>query len=413
MCCCCPPAINALFCLWVQSGFSKGSVASALTFFPPEPAFYKFQRKDKDGNLLPDESEHGEDSDDDQSQELEHSPEVMERGDDDDSQQLISPTGSLPPGQPLEKKSNSNDTKKNDKSKVTGKKQDTERSPAQQLTDRSKELRQRGKRRNVRDALDAKNGVTYTLLLDPRISVPPRNGGMVQAVKVPSKGSHVATIIYRVPQEVVTPKTKTIIISHGNATDCGAMHVLQAILVHSLSVNVVLYDYSGYGESSGFPLENATYQDISVVYQYTLKHVANNDPTQIVLYGQSVGSGPSTYLCTKEQNVGGLILHSPLMSGMRVLTPSRALACLDIYPNINRIKNVNCPTMVIHGRLDEEVSVSHGVAMHNAVPEHLQRDPWWVPDRGHNDITEGPGKMAEYIRRLRAFLTSLDEIPLE
>ena len=64
--------------------------------------------------------------------------------------------------------------------------------------------------------------------------------------------------------------------------------------------------------------------------------------------------------------------------------------------------------MIIHGRLDEEVDVAHGVAMHKAVPNHLKRDPWWVPDRGHNDITEGPGKLAEYIGRLRNFLSTLE-----
>lgn len=87
---------------------------------------------------------------------------------------------------------------------------------------------------------------------------------------------------------------------------------------------------------------------------------------------------------------------------------ARALACLDIYPNIERIKKVKCPVMVIHGRLDEEVEVGHGVSLHQAVPEQFQREPWWVSDRGHNDITEGPGKLAEYIRRLRTFLLSLD-----
>ena len=85
-----------------------------------------------------------------------------------------------------------------------------------------------------------------------------------------------------------------------------------------------------------------------------------------------------------------------------------ALACLDIYPNIDRIKKVKCPVMIIHGRLDEEVDVAHGVAMHQAVPDDLKREPWWVPDRGHNDITDGPGKLSEYIQRLRRFLTSLD-----
>jgi fermentation-respiration switch protein FrsA (DUF1100 family) len=88
-----------------------------------------------------------------------------------------------------------------------------------------------------------------------------------------------------------------------------------------------------------------------------------------------------------------------------------ALACLDIYPNIDRIKKVECPVMIIHGALDEEVDVSHGQELHNAVSPHLRRDPWWVPDRGHNDITDGPGKLAEYVRRLRAFLDSLSTTP--
>jgi abhydrolase domain-containing protein 17 len=84
------------------------------------------------------------------------------------------------------------------------------------------------------------------------------------------------------------------------------------------------------------------------------------------------------------------------------------LACLDIYPNIDRIKKVHCPVMIIHGRLDQEVDMNHGIDMHKAVPTPHRRPPWWVPDRGHNDITEGRGKLAEYIRRLRQFLDSLD-----
>jgi abhydrolase domain-containing protein 17 len=65
--------------------------------------------------------------------------------------------------------------------------------------------------------------------------------------------------------------------------------------------------------------------------------------------------------------------------------------------------------MVIHGCLDQEVDVSHGQDMQRAVPLQYQRPPWWVSDRGHNDITDGPGKLAEYVRRLRGFVLSLDE----
>ena len=84
------------------------------------------------------------------------------------------------------------------------------------------------------------------------------------------------------------------------------------------------------------------------------------------------------------------------------------LACLDIYPNIDRIKKASCPVMIIHGRLDQEVDISHGVDLQKAVPPQYRREPWWVTDRGHNDVTEGSGKLAEYIRRIRSFLLGLD-----
>ena len=47
--------------------------------------------------------------------------------------------------------------------------------------------------------------------------------------------------------------------------------------------------------------------------------------------------------------IPGMILHSPILSGIRVLTASRLLACWDIYPNIDRIKDVKCYVFIIHG----------------------------------------------------------------
>lgn len=52
------------------------------------------------------------------------------------------------------------------------------------------------------------------------------------------------------------------------------------------------------------------------------------------------------------------MLHSPILSGMRVLTESRALSCLDIYPNVDRASRLMCPVMVMHGARDEEVGQS-------------------------------------------------------
>lgn len=304
MCCCCPSAISALFCLWLQSGCSKGTVAGALTFFPPEPALYQFERHTKDGTLLaPDED-------------APDPCEEKESGDNNNNSTDNENVGEI---------KDSNRTGPLEISETRDQTNAKMKSPIEQLTDQANERRLRSKERNIRDARDALFGVQYRLLLDPRLRVPPHDEHSIEAVKVPApKGVHVAAVIYRVLPERCTPTTKTILISHGNATDNGAMFPIQVILAHSLDCHVVSYDYSGYGESGGVPDEYATYRDIDAVFDYTVDRVANGKPENVILYGQSVGSGPCCYLVAKkEQKMGGMILHSPFTSGMRVLTPSR------------------------------------------------------------------------------------------
>jgi fermentation-respiration switch protein FrsA (DUF1100 family) len=137
----------------------------------------------------------------------------------------------------------------------------------------------------------------------------------IDAVKVPKKkGGYVAAIVYIVPESVRTEATKTIIYSHGNATEVGAMFP-QSIIAHNLECNVVSYDYSGYGESGGVPMEANTYTDIQAVFDWTVENVCNES--------RVVGSGSCCYPGCREEDLGGMILHSPFLSGMRVLTPSR------------------------------------------------------------------------------------------
>ena len=160
----------------------------------------------------------------------------------------------------------------------------------------------------------------------------------------------------KVPIMVFTcPGAKyTILFSHGNATDCGAMYQLYVMIATHLRVNVVGYDYTGYGASATYgvrPTEKQIYIDIETVYDYCIESKLVTDPgRELILYGQSVGSGPSCYLAPLRP-VAGVVLHSPIMSGLRVLTDSRALACFDIFPNINRIRGINVPLFVIHGEV--------------------------------------------------------------
>ena len=92
-------------------------------------------------------------------------------------------------------------------------------------------------------------------------------------------------------------------------------------LARVLRVNIMAYDYTGYGKSNGVPNEDSCYTDIEAAFQYLLE-IRRLQPEQIVLYGRSLGSGPSCYLAQKTaregNSVGGLILQSPLLSAYRV-----------------------------------------------------------------------------------------------
>lgn len=144
---------------------------------------------------------------------------------------------------------------------------------------------------------------------------------------------------------------KTLLYSHGNATDIGVMFLFFVILSKVLECNVVVYDYTGYGASEGGPpSDQQMYEDIQAVYAWSVEYLSLNPKVDLYIYGQSVGSGPSCYIASKK-DVAGLVLHAPILSGLRVLTSNRLFGCFDIFPNLDRIKEVSCPVYIIHGEV--------------------------------------------------------------
>ncbi|KAF8389190.1 hypothetical protein HHK36_025883 [Tetracentron sinense] len=139
----------------------------------------------------------------------------------------------------------------------------------------------------------------------------------------------------------------TLLYSHGNAADLGQMQELFIELRAHLRVNIMSYDYSGYGASSGKPSEFNTYYDIEAVYN-CLKRDYGIRQEDLILYGQSVGSGPTLHLAARLQKLRAVVLHSAILSGIRVLYPVKMTFWFDIFKNIDKIRNVSCPVLVIH-----------------------------------------------------------------
>ncbi|TVU27889.1 hypothetical protein EJB05_19390 [Eragrostis curvula] len=179
-------------------------------------------------------------------------------------------------------------------------------------------------------------------------------GGLLQMTGLsPDAGVEVRALPTRAGTRVVAafwrhPAARlTLLYSHGNAADLGQMLGLFLELRTHLRVNIMSYDYSGYGASTGKPSEYNTYYDIEAVYD-CLKKEYGIEEEDLILYGQSVGSGPTLHLASRLEKLRGVVLHSGILSGIRVLYPVKVTLWFDIFKNIDKIKQVECPVLVIH-----------------------------------------------------------------
>ncbi|CAF0722327.1 unnamed protein product [Didymodactylos carnosus] len=189
-----------------------------------------------------------------------------------------------------------------------------------------------------------------------------------------------------------------ILFSHGNAVDLGQMSSFFIVLGKRLNCNILSYDYSGYGVSQGKASEKNMYCDIEAAYQ-SLKQRYHLHESQIILYGQSIGTVPVVDLASRHGDCcSAVILHSPLTSGMRVAFPdTKRTWCCDAFSSIDKIHRIRSIVLIIHGTEDDVIDVSHGFALYNKLQNSIE--PLWVEGGGHNDI-EAHGQYVERLLKL-------------
>ncbi|KAG8058330.1 hypothetical protein GUJ93_ZPchr0002g24588 [Zizania palustris] len=238
-----------------------------------------------------------------------------------------------------------------------------------------------------------------------------KDSGVVELTGVPRRGNVEARRLRtKRGTEVVamyvrqTGARLTLLYSHGNAADLGQMFELFVELSAHLNVNLMGYDYSGYGQSSGKPSEQNTYADIEAVYRCLVETYGASEEN-IILYGQSVGSGPTLDLASCLPRLRAVVLHSPILSGLRVMYPVKHTYWFDIYKNIDKISLVRCPVLVIHGTADEVVDCSHGRALWELAK--VKYEPLWIKGGNHCNLELYP----EYIKHLKKFVGAIERSP--
>ena len=198
-----------------------------------------------------------------------------------------------------------------------------------------------------------------------------------------------------------TGAKQTLLFCHGNAGNIS--HRLESIaLFNSLGLNVLIFDYRGYGQSTGVISEQGFYQDTLAVWRYLLEQ-QGMAPQNIVVFGRSLGAAIASQLATKVKP-GGVILESAFSSVPDMaarLYPFLPVRLLTRYRlnNVAHVKAIQVPLLVIHSRDDEIIPFAHGEAVFAAAREPKS----FLPIQGdHNGgfLTSG----SVYIDGVVAFL---------
>ena len=200
------------------------------------------------------------------------------------------------------------------------------------------------------------------------------------------------------------PALGHVLLCHGNAGNIGD-RVLHAALLTAVGFDVLLFDYRGYGRSSGSPGEQGTYHDAHAARACLLSR-PGIDATRVLYLGESLGGAVALELALAHPPAGLVLLSA--------FTSVRDMARLhygalppplvpDAYPSLRRITGLRAPLLVLHGDDDAIVPVEHGRALFDAAPDPKRLRI--VPGVGHNDIVAGAGtavadEIADWARAL-------------
>lgn len=167
----------------------------------------------------------------------------------------------------------------------------------------------------------------------------------------------------------------TILYCHGNGLNI-ANRIGLCRDLHSLGVNVFIFDYRGYGRSRGWPTEQGTYRDARAAYEVVRANYDDADDPPVIVYGASLGGTIAAQLAL-DKPVRGVIIEASFTSvvdvGERLYPwlPVRRVAKYR-YEAVNRVPRITAPKLFASSREDQLIPFELGQALYEAAAEPKQ-----------------------------------------
>jgi len=157
-------------------------------------------------------------------------------------------------------------------------------------------------------------------------------------------------------------KNKTLVFFHGNA---GSLEnrIYKLNLIKDFDLNFLIIAYRGFSGNKGKPTERGLYEDALSALKWLKTNYSIKDK-DIIIYGESLGTSISIEV-SQNKKYSGIILESPFTSmtdAAKHYYPYLPVSLLlkDKYDSIEKIKNINIPILVMHGKKDKIIPFEMG-----------------------------------------------------
>lgn len=182
-------------------------------------------------------------------------------------------------------------------------------------------------------------------------------------------------------------------------------------LAAEYDLNIVCFDYRGYGKSGGKATFDNMPLDAIEVYDFIRKTYLN-EKGRMYMFTQSVGTVPGTYLGA-NRDFSGIIMEAPFINAEEAVSqmtegliwPFKDIIKLKADDKllakknqpIDNIKKFKAPLLIIHGENDNLFPVKAGEKMYNKAGSNTKYF-CRLRDTAHKDVNIFEGRAQEEIK---------------